>query len=116
MNTGNWIAAGLNVIQAVAIVLAAGLGVFQVRSRENVPSTRRARRRRISAPCGVTRCSSEASMKNTGGAEIPLRAKILRVATFAVGDLDSLGRAKWSEIAHASVFRNHEWIESKLGG
>lgn len=52
-------------------------------------------------------------MKNTGGAEIPLRAKILRVATFAAGDLDSLGRAKWSEIAHAPVFRDHEWIESQ---
>jgi hypothetical protein len=93
MNTGSRIAAGLNVIQAVAIVIAAVWAYSKfVRGR--------------------TSRSSEGLDENTGGAS----SKDSRVATFAVGDLDSLGRAKWSEIAHASVFRNHEWIESKLGG
>jgi hypothetical protein len=116
MNTGNWIAAGLNMIQAVAIVLAA-VWAYSKFVRGRTFHRRAELDVDVSLLPGVSPALRvRASMKNTGGAEIPLRAKILRVATFAVGDLDSLGRAKWREIAHASVFRNHESIESKLGG
>ena len=113
MNTGDWIAAGLHVIQAVAIVAAAVWAYYKfVRGRTfNRRAELDVNGSLIAAPSPAVR--AKASMKNTGGAEIPIRAKVLRVATFTAGDVDSDGRAEWREVAHAPVFRDHDWIESQ---
>jgi hypothetical protein len=113
MNIGDWIAAGLNLIQAVAIVAAAVWAYYKfVKGRT---FHRRAELELdgsfLAVPSAAVR--ARAVLRNTGGADIPLRAKILRVATYTTGDVDSRGQPEWREIAKARVFTDHDWIESQ---
>lgn len=113
MTTGDWTSAVLNLVQIAAIILGTIWAYYKfVRGRTF--------HRRAELTIAGSLLESEtptvrahASMKNTGGSVIPLRAKVLRVTTFSPGDLDTKGRPEWREIAHAPVFQDHDWIESQ---
>jgi hypothetical protein len=53
------------------------------------------------------------SFVNTGGSNIPLSAKIMRVYAFTADDLDNKGRPNWEEVASAPVFTDHKHVESQ---
>ena len=112
MNTGDWIAAGLNVLQGVAIIAAGAFAYYKfIRGRTFH------RRAELTAEADLLSAAPpalrvRATLKNTGGADIPLRAKIIQVDSFRQGDTDEKGRPEWREIAHGPAFKDHDWIES----
>lgn len=112
MNLGDWISAGLNVLQGVAIIAAGAFAYYKfIRGRTFH------RRAELTADASLLSAASpmlrvKTTLKNTGGANIPLRAKTIRVDSFRQGDTDEKGRPEWREIAHAPAFKDHDWIES----
>lgn len=50
---------------------------------------------------------------NTGAADIPFRARVVRVYAFAADDVDDKGRPDWQEVANIPVFGDHDSIESQ---
>jgi hypothetical protein len=53
------------------------------------------------------------SLVNTGGSNLPLRVKIVRVYAFAPDDVDEQGRPRWDEVVNAPIFQDHEHIEAQ---
>lgn len=112
MNFGDWIGAAASAVQAAAIIVAGVWAYYKfIRGR-----TFHRRAQLGTTPALLHSPPSvrvKASLQNTGAADIPLRAKTIRIASFEHGDVDDKGRPNWREIAHGPVFTEHEWLESQ---
>ena len=113
MDLGDWIGAVASAVQ-VAAILVAGIWAYYkfVRGRT---FHRRAEIDTTPSLLGDSPPSVrvKASLRNTGAADIPLRAKTIRVSTFERTAVDDKNRPNWHEIAHGSVFTDHERLESQ---
>jgi hypothetical protein len=108
MTFGDWITAVGGIIQAIAIVVGGIWGYSKfVRGRTF--------HRRAELDLEVWLISRQPilvrtriTMRNTGAADIPFRVKTLRFDA-----LYPCNENHWEEIAHSSVFTDHELIESQ---
>jgi hypothetical protein len=114
MNFGDWVGAAQNLVQMLAIAVAALWGYYKfVRGRTFH------RRAEVGLNASLLGSDSswaiyaQATLENTGGSDIPLRAKAVKIRSFRRGDLDERGRPQWRDTAIAPVFADHEWIESQ---
>src|SRR4051794_32789517 len=107
MNTGDWISAGQNIVQGAAILVGGAWAYYKfVRGR----TLHRRAELEVDASLITRRPPSlrtRTTMRNTGAADIPLRAKVLRVATFIPNDVQANGRPNWREICTSPVFTDH---------
>jgi hypothetical protein len=114
MNFGDWVSAALNMLQIAAIVIAAAWAYYKfVRGRTFH------RRAEVDVDASLLADDSEraihahATLQNTGGADIPLRVKALKVRSFRRGEVDEKGRPRWQDVTTSPVFDDHDWIESQ---
>jgi hypothetical protein len=114
MNMGDWIDAALHLVQAAAIVIGAVWAYYKFFKGRIF--NRRAELT-VSASLITTNpphaIRAKATLKNAGGADVPLRAKILRVYLLKADDIDEKGRLVWHDVAKAAVFADHDWLESQ---
>lgn len=114
MNFGDWAGAVQSIVQIAALVLGTAWAYYKfIRGRTFH------RRAEMSLTASLLVTDSQRSLqikpilKNTGGADIPFRVKVIKVKSFREGDLDAKGRALWSDVTVAPVFGDHDWIESQ---
>jgi len=114
MNFGDWAGAVQNVVAVAAIVIGAAWGYYKfVRGRT---FHRRAELRlqgELVRRGTFNAVRVQPTLTNTGGSDIPLRAKIARIYAFAEHDVDSRGRPNWDEVASVPFFQDHEHVESQ---
>lgn len=114
MNTGDWISAGLALVQIAAILIGALWAyykffkgrIFHKRAEPAIDANLLRTGSSYAIRAGV-------KLKNTGSADIPLRVTLISVATYVAGDVDEHGRPQWPEVARAHAFGDHESVESQ---
>jgi hypothetical protein len=114
MNFGDWAGALQNLVAIAAIAGGAIWGYYKfVRGRTFH------RRAEVDVDASLL-ASDEASairakitLENTGGANIPLRAKAVKVLSYTHRDVDENGRPVWRDVAIAPIFQDHGWLESQ---
>jgi hypothetical protein len=112
MNTGDWIGAAQNIVSAAAIIGGAAWGYVKF-----VKGRTFHRRAELTVDASFVFAGTspairvKATFENTGGANIPLRAKAITVETY--DGKDENGTPAWREVAIAPLFREHDWIESE---
>jgi hypothetical protein len=114
MNTGDWIDAALHLVQAAAIIIGGVWAYYKFFKGRTFN-----RRAEVTVSASLITADpphairARATLKTTGGSDIPLRAKILQAYVLDAGDIDRTGRARWREVANAPVFSDHGWLESQ---
>jgi hypothetical protein len=108
----DWITAVTDVIQALAILVAGAWAYWKfVRGRT---FRRRAELTIDSAELvggAAAAIRAQATLRNTGGADIPIRVAVLR-GSVADGDELDKGDVRWNRIVSVPLFSDHAWIES----
>jgi hypothetical protein len=113
MNIGDWTSAVQNTVQVAAILIGGAWAYYKfIRGRTFHRRAELAITASLVPTGAAPAIRAQASMTNTGGADIPLRVKIIRVAAFDRKDLDDAEPPNWVEVATAAVFEAHDWIES----
>jgi hypothetical protein len=114
MNFGDWASAVQDIAAVAAILVGAAWAYYKfIRGRtfhRRSEVTVKAELVQRGAFVGVRILPT---LKNTGGSDIPLRAKIARVYAFTPDDVDERGRPNWAEVANIPVFTDHKHIESE---
>jgi hypothetical protein len=114
MSFGDWTGAVQNVVQVVAIVVGAGWAYYKfVRGRTFHRRAEVSLDASLLAAGATVAILARATLQNTGGADIPLRLKAVKVRAFRRGDIDDRGRPQWRDVVAAPVFDDHRWLESQ---
>jgi hypothetical protein len=113
MNAGDWASFFLSIAQIVAIVVAASWAYWKFLKGRTFHRRAEPRVEASLLKSGSTQAvRASVALENTGSADIPFDAKLLRLSKFT-GELTPKGRAQWDEFASAPVFPDHERIESQ---
>jgi hypothetical protein len=115
MNTGDWISAAQNAVQATAIIVGA-LWAYWKFARGRIFH----RRAELDVDASLLSAQTprvvraKVTLRNTGAADIPVRAAVVRIFAYVPGCQDAdTGEADWRRIARTGVFQDHQWIESQ---
>jgi hypothetical protein len=115
MNTGDWISAVQNAVQAAAIIVGGMWAYWKfVRGR----TFHRRAELEVDASLLSSRTPrvvrAKVTLRNTGAADIPVRAAVLRIFAFAPSYADADNEETgWRRIGTTGVFQDHQWIESQ---
>src|SRR5438093_1187516 len=99
MNFGDWVSAAQNAVQIAAIVIGALWAyykffrgrIFRRRAEVGLDAS-------LLTEDSSRAIRAKATLTNTGGSDIPLRVKALKVRSFTRGDVDDQGRPRWQDI------------------